>query len=175
MLLLAGCPTPPAPPRPVYPSGELLWSYATGDSVETTPTVVDGVVTFGSREDHVFVLDAASGKELWRFHVKQSVTSSPTVADEVVNFGTRTLDSNQKALSMPWMPPAERDANFTTSTGPSLSLRLWWTAWSTSVQMTATCTRSKFRNDVRPRLPNSLLRNNANEGTIPKSHPPTRQ
>ena len=66
--------------------------------METSLTVVDGVVIFGSREDHVFVLDAASGKKRWRFHVKQPVSSSPTVADGVVHFGTRTLDSNQKAL-----------------------------------------------------------------------------
>ena len=66
--------------------------------METSLTVVDGVVIFGSREDHVFVLDAASGKELWRFHVKQSVTSSPTVADEVVYFGTGSWDLDQNTL-----------------------------------------------------------------------------
>ncbi len=57
--LLNGCP-PPRPP--VYPSTELLWSYATGGSVETTPAVVDGVVYVGSADHHVYAVNAASGE-----------------------------------------------------------------------------------------------------------------
>ena len=86
MLLLAGCP-PPAP-RTVYHSTELLWSYATGDSVETTPAVVDGVVYFGSADHHVYAVNAASGELLWRYETDGPVFSSPTVADGTVFVGS---------------------------------------------------------------------------------------
>lgn len=61
-------------------SGKLRWKYATEGasidlakwgfdrrSIDSSPSVADGVVTFGSRDAHQYGLDAATGRLLWRF------------------------------------------------------------------------------------------------------------
>jgi len=60
-------------------SGKLRWKYGTEGatidlekwgfdrrSIDSSPAVADGVVTFGSRDAHQYTLDAASGRLLWR-------------------------------------------------------------------------------------------------------------
>ena len=60
-------------------SGKLRWKYATEGasidcdkwgfdrrSINSSPAVADGIVTFGSRDAHQYALDAASGRLLWR-------------------------------------------------------------------------------------------------------------
>lgn len=56
---------------------------------QSSPAVVGGVVYTGSRDSHVYALDAASGAEKWRFSTGASwVISSPAVADGKVYFAT---------------------------------------------------------------------------------------
>jgi len=60
-------------------SGKLRWKYATEGatidlekwgfdrrSINSSPAISDGVVTFGSRDAHQYALDAATGKLLWK-------------------------------------------------------------------------------------------------------------
>jgi eukaryotic-like serine/threonine-protein kinase len=85
-------------------SGELRWSFATGDVVHASPAVAGGVVYVGSWDGDFYAIDAATGKERWRFHggrddfIHNQVgfQSSPTVVDGVVYTGCR--DSNLYAL-----------------------------------------------------------------------------
>lgn len=64
--------------------GELLWRHEIGGPVWSAPTVVDGVVYFGSEDQHVYALDATTGSVLWRFLTEHEVYYSPTVHDGVV-------------------------------------------------------------------------------------------
>ena len=44
-------------------TGTFLWSYATGDQVVSSPTVVDGVVYIGSGDYNVYAFNLSRGDE----------------------------------------------------------------------------------------------------------------
>ena len=50
------------------PEGNLRWTFAAGDAIRSSPTVVDGVVYFGSRDFNIYAVDADTGEEIWSFH-----------------------------------------------------------------------------------------------------------
>jgi outer membrane protein assembly factor BamB len=85
-------------------SGELRWTFATGDVVHASPAYADGVVYFGSWDSWFYAVDAATGTEKWRFHGGEDPAihnqvgfqSSPAVVAGVVYTGCR--DSNLYAL-----------------------------------------------------------------------------
>ena len=68
-------------------SGRLLWSFKTEGakyfpegSIQSSPTVTDGLVLFGARDFHLYALDAATGKQVWTQMVAGSwVPSTPAV------------------------------------------------------------------------------------------------
>ena len=72
------------------------WRFTAGDSVDSSPTVVDGVVYVGSDDGTLYALDAATGAERWRFATGDEVDSSPAVVDGVVFVGSE--DGNVYAL-----------------------------------------------------------------------------
>jgi outer membrane protein assembly factor BamB len=63
------------------------WVFETGGEVYSSPEVADGVVYIGSRDQHLYAIDAVTGKERWRYGAGGAVTSSPAVADGLVYFG----------------------------------------------------------------------------------------
>ena len=102
--------TLPPPPPPEYDTPELLWSYSTGNTIESTPVVVDGILYVGSVDHHLYALDAASGELLWRYQSGAVGISVPTVADGVVYVGTVEGD-----LYAPQSAAAVRGAEFDTT------------------------------------------------------------
>ena len=52
-------------PRPGL-KGQLLWDYKMGGEVSSSPSVVDGLVIFGSDDNHIYALDAGTGELRWR-------------------------------------------------------------------------------------------------------------
>ena len=48
---------------------DLLWSFKTGGSVESSPLVHEGRVLFGSDEPMFYALDAKTGKQVWKFPI----------------------------------------------------------------------------------------------------------
>ncbi len=55
-------------------TGALLWSYATGGPVWSSPAVVNGVVYVGSGTNNVYALNASTGAKLWSY-----ATGSPVI------------------------------------------------------------------------------------------------
>lgn len=43
------------------------WQFHTGNTVHSSPTVVNGVVYVGSWDDYLYAVDAATGTQRWRF------------------------------------------------------------------------------------------------------------
>ena len=84
-------------------SGAYLWSYATGNWVDSSPAVVGGVVYIGSVDDNVYVLNATSGTQLWNFTTGNWVYSSPAVVGGVVYIGSD--DCNVYAFSFAIVAP----------------------------------------------------------------------
>ena len=66
------------------------------DFYSSSPAVVSGVVYFGSGDNHVYAIHAATGKLKWKFAAKDVVHASPAVADGLVLVGS--WDSNFYAL-----------------------------------------------------------------------------
>ena len=77
--------------------GQVLWNYTTGNQVQSSPTVVDGVLYVGSFDKNIYALDAATGQKLWAFITGRSVHSSPTVVNGVVYVGS--FDGNAYAIN----------------------------------------------------------------------------
>ena len=93
MGLLACMPVGPLPGGgesavPVPSAESLLWHHHTGGWIVYSPTVADGVVYFGSDDNHVYALDAVTGDLLWRFETEGVIRSSPTVTDGAVHVGS---------------------------------------------------------------------------------------
>jgi outer membrane protein assembly factor BamB len=74
-------------------TNQILWNYTTGDSVFSSPAVVDGVVYVGSNDGLVYSLNATDGTEIWNYPVEfNAVESSPAVVDNVVYIGTNNCN-----------------------------------------------------------------------------------
>ena len=57
-------------------TGKAVWSYATGNSVQSSPSVVSGRVYVGSWDANVYCLDAVSGDKIWNYTTGALVDSS---------------------------------------------------------------------------------------------------
>jgi outer membrane protein assembly factor BamB len=73
-----------------------IWTFETGNLVRSSPAVANGTVFVGSRDNHVYALDAATGDKQWAFETVHPVRSSPAVADGIVFVGSR--DNHMYAL-----------------------------------------------------------------------------
>jgi outer membrane protein assembly factor BamB len=73
------------------------WGYTTGNSVYSSPAVVNGVVYIGSGDGNVYALNAATGAKLWNYTTGNQVSSSPAVVNGVVYVGS--YDGNVYALN----------------------------------------------------------------------------
>lgn len=60
------------------------WKFETGDEIWSSPVVAEGVIYFGSDDDHLYALDAQTGQEKWRFKTGDDVRSSPAIAEGIV-------------------------------------------------------------------------------------------
>lgn len=68
-------------------TNQTLWIFTTGDAVTTSPSVVDGLVYFGSDDGNVYAVNASSGALIWNYSTGGPVQSSPSVLDGVVYIG----------------------------------------------------------------------------------------
>lgn len=69
--------------------GGLAWRFGTGGPVRSSPTVVGGVVYFGSSDGHVYAVDAATGALRWFHDAGAPVGGAPLVTDTRVVFVDR--------------------------------------------------------------------------------------
>ncbi len=65
----------------------LVWKFQTKGAVVSSPTVVDGVVYFGSQDHNIYAVNAGSGSLLWNFTTNNTIQSSLAVADGKVITG----------------------------------------------------------------------------------------
>jgi len=68
--------------------GDLVWSYATGSYVYSSPAVSGGYVFVGSPDNKVYCLDAATGVLVWSYATGSVVSSSPAVSGGYVYVGS---------------------------------------------------------------------------------------
>jgi hypothetical protein len=69
-------------------TGTLVWNYATGGAVWSSPAVIDGVVYVGSDDNKTYCLNASTGAHIWDYTTGGAVESSPAVAGGMVFVGS---------------------------------------------------------------------------------------
>ena len=69
-------------------TGSKIWSYNTGNQVESSPAVISGVVYVGSDDGNVYALNASDGTTIWTYGTTDLVDSSPAIANGVVYVGS---------------------------------------------------------------------------------------
>jgi len=78
-------------------AGNEQWSFNTGGTINSSPTIVDSFVYFGSDDGNVYALNASNAFERWAFQTGGSVQSSPTVVSGIVFVGSQ--DGNLYAIN----------------------------------------------------------------------------
>jgi eukaryotic-like serine/threonine-protein kinase len=77
--------------------GSMKWRFMAGEGITSTAWVEEGVVYFGSKNDNVYAIDAATGtKVLWTFKTGGDILSSPRISNGVLAIGSN--DGNFYAL-----------------------------------------------------------------------------
>ena len=67
---------------------KLLWTYETGDPIDSSAAIVDGVVYVGAGNGDLLALDLASGKLRWKYATGNLIgESSPAVGPDAVYVG----------------------------------------------------------------------------------------
>ena len=70
-------------------TGDTVWEYEAKDAVLTAIAILNGYVTFGSRDGSVYCLRATDGKRNWQTGLGAPVVSSPAVTPDTVYAATK--------------------------------------------------------------------------------------
>ncbi len=70
------------------PNNVQKWSFATGDLVDSSPAVLNGLVYVGSNDHNVYALNTTTGAKVWNYTTGGHVLSSPAVVNGVVFVGS---------------------------------------------------------------------------------------
>ncbi|MGI9058608.1 MAG: PQQ-binding-like beta-propeller repeat protein [Ktedonobacteraceae bacterium] len=68
-------------------TGQLLWSYSTGNNIVSTPAVASGLVYFGSPDGKLYALNAATGQLVWSYATGFTINDTPLIANGLVYIG----------------------------------------------------------------------------------------
>lgn len=73
---------------PALTTNQTLWNYTTGNQVQSSPAVANGIVYVGSDDGNLYAFNATSSALIWSYTTGKSISSSPTVANGVVYVGS---------------------------------------------------------------------------------------
>ncbi len=81
-------------------SSKLLWTFATGTSVDSCPVVANGFVFVGSGDGHVYCLNTSTGQLFWQYPLGNSNVyySSPAISKDRLYIGSS--DGNLTCLNL---------------------------------------------------------------------------
>ena len=66
---------------------ELLWTFETGDGIESTAAIAAGTVYVGTLDGYLYAINLENGGLKWKYQTSGEIKSSPTVFSNVVYFG----------------------------------------------------------------------------------------
>ena len=99
--------------------GSAVWSYATGGSIQSSPTVWNGAVYVGSYDDSVYSLNAATGALKWKYATGSTVSGSPIISNGILYIPSK--DGNLYALNATTGHLIWKDAETPSMTNPAAS------------------------------------------------------
>jgi uncharacterized repeat protein (TIGR03803 family) len=65
-------------------TGALIWKFAVGNYVASSPAVANGIIYFGSADKNMYAVDANTGAQLWDYWTGSQIGASPVVANGMV-------------------------------------------------------------------------------------------
>jgi outer membrane protein assembly factor BamB len=68
-----------------------LWTFQTGNDIESAPAVMGDSVYFGSNDGYLYALDAQTGQQQWKVRGGDHVFSEPAVTTDTVYFAGSTM------------------------------------------------------------------------------------
>jgi outer membrane protein assembly factor BamB len=86
-------------------TNQLLWHYATGGVVSSSPAIAGGIAYVGSSDGNIYALDATTGVPMWNYTTGGTVRSSPAVDDGMVFVSSDdgyTYDFNAQTGTLQW-------------------------------------------------------------------------
>lgn len=84
-------------------NGALRWEQSTGGEIYSSPSLVDGILYFGSRDNKLYAVNAADGSIEWRYPTGGSIDCPPVVAYGTCYFGSD--DNRLTALDLDTRTP----------------------------------------------------------------------
>ena len=66
---------------------ELLWTFGTGDGIESTAAIAEGTIYVGALDGYLYAIDLETGELKWKYQASGEIKSSPAVFRNVVHFG----------------------------------------------------------------------------------------
>jgi outer membrane protein assembly factor BamB len=66
---------------------QLLWTFAAGSPISSSPAVVNGIVYVGSNDGKLFAINSVTGQQEWAFATSGLIISRPAVVNGVVYVG----------------------------------------------------------------------------------------
>src|SRR5450432_184560 len=74
--------------QPIPANLKLLWTYQSGDSIESSAAIADGAVYVGNQAGELHAVNLSDGKLRWKYKTKEAIAeSSPAVANGIVVVG----------------------------------------------------------------------------------------
>lgn len=68
--------------------GKKIFSFRTGGKIRTRAAIQDGVVYFGSGDNHFYALDARTGRLIYRYATAGDIVTPPVIEQNMVFFGS---------------------------------------------------------------------------------------
>lgn len=72
----------------VKTTGEINWTFTTGDQISSTPAVDNGRVYVGSYDNKLYCINQTTRTAEWNYTTGNDILSSPTVVNDRVYFGS---------------------------------------------------------------------------------------
>ena len=69
-------------------NGTIKWEYAAGNEIESSPTIVNNKLYFGSGDKYFYCINAETGDFIWKYLTGDIIYSSPAYANDRVYFGS---------------------------------------------------------------------------------------
>ena len=70
-------------------TGTAVWTFPTGDRVDSSPVIVGDRVVVGSMDSNLYVLDLAKGTQIQKITLDGAITGSPAVVGGLMLIGTQ--------------------------------------------------------------------------------------